>query len=85
MTKTRDLTLESKLCESVYHILFVLSQCRECVFFLPKEFTKISICVLLTLWKSGFFQKQGFTHLAAIHKNRAINSSSPHVAVFFGF
>lgn len=68
MTKTKDLTLESKPGKSVYHILFVLSQCRECWVFLPKEFTKIHICVPLILWKSGFFQKKGVTHLAAIHK-----------------
>ena len=53
-------------------------------FLLPKEFTKIHISVPLMLRKSGFFQKQGVTHLAAIRNNHAINSSFPQLVIFFG-
>lgn len=53
-------------------------------FLLPKEFTELYISVPLILQKSGFFQKQGVTHLAAIHNNRGISSSFPQSVISFG-
>lgn len=84
MTKTRDLTLEFK---SVYHILFVYIPDEENVLgLLPKEVTKIPICVLLILCKSVFFQKQGVTHVAAVLFTKNMLQHFPsHSNSFWGF
>lgn len=85
MTKTRDLTFESKPCRSVYHILFVCIPDEENVWdFCQKKLLKfLSVCYYYYANLSFFRSKVSYMWLLCCSQ-KTCYISSPHIAIVFG-